>query len=202
MILMSSVISAVTNPKHLFSRSEILANPCPVPEKPGLYGWFFRSVPPLVPTTGCVTKNDLTLLYVGISPKRIESRENLRKRIRYHYQGNAEGSTLRLSLGVLLSGESGCPLRRVGSGKRTTFTHVGEQWLDRWLETNAYVCWIEHARPWEAEHEVLKEVSLPLNIQANAHHPFTPILSQMRREARRQANEEPIAREDNQQRRT
>ncbi|WP_386143941.1 GIY-YIG nuclease family protein [Streptomyces yanii] len=42
------------------------------------------------------------------------STQNLRTRVRYHYRGNAAGSTLRLTLGCLL----GLELRRVGSGKR------------------------------------------------------------------------------------
>jgi hypothetical protein len=42
-------------------------------------------------------------------------------RNRYHYRGNAEGSTLRLTLGCLLSSSLGLRLRRVGSGKRLTF---------------------------------------------------------------------------------
>ncbi|MEU1194017.1 GIY-YIG nuclease family protein [Streptomyces sp. NPDC005859] len=46
------------------------------------------------------------------------STQNLRKRVRYHYRGNAAGSTLRLTLGCLL----GLDLRRVGSGKRTRRT--------------------------------------------------------------------------------
>ncbi|WP_430694624.1 GIY-YIG nuclease family protein, partial [Pectobacterium brasiliense] len=48
------------------------------------------------------------------------------------------------TLGVLLSEESKSPLRRVGSGKRTTFTHSGEQWLDEWMAINAMVHWIPH----------------------------------------------------------
>jgi hypothetical protein len=45
------------------------------------------------------------------------SRQSLRTRIRYHFRGNAAGSTLRLSLGCLL----GLALRRVGSGARMTY---------------------------------------------------------------------------------
>ncbi|MFF8174696.1 GIY-YIG nuclease family protein [Streptomyces chartreusis] len=45
------------------------------------------------------------------------STQNLRKRVRHHYRGNAAGSTLRLTLGCLL----GLELRRVGGGKRMTF---------------------------------------------------------------------------------
>jgi hypothetical protein len=44
------------------------------------------------------------MLYVGISPKRPpvdalkRSKQILSRRVRYHYRGNAEGSTLRLTL--------------------------------------------------------------------------------------------------------
>jgi hypothetical protein len=46
------------------------------------------------------------------------SRQNLRKRLRYHYRGNAYGSTLRLTLGALLNEQLIIQLRRVGSGSR------------------------------------------------------------------------------------
>jgi hypothetical protein len=198
---MKAIIDSLTKPTLFLDRAAVLARPCPVPAKSGLYAWFFRAIPELVPTDGCVTKDGLTLLYVGISPRSTDSKENLQKRIRYHYSGNAEGSTLRLTLGVLLTNESECPLRRVGSGKRMTFTHIGEQWLDQWMEENAFVCWVEYERPWEVEHLVLEELSLPLNIQDNSHHDFSAKLSQLRRQAKQEARETAIAREDNQQRR-
>jgi hypothetical protein len=55
-----------------------------------------------------VRSSGLALLYVGISPKPpsavgTPSRQTLRSRLRYHFRGNAEGSTLRLSLGCLFS---------------------------------------------------------------------------------------------------
>ena len=128
------------------------------------------------------------------------SSANLKKRITYHYRGNAEGSTLRLTLGILLAKKSGFPLRRVGSGRRMTFTHIGEQWLDDWLEENAFVCWVEHSAPWELESDILGRLSLSLNIRDNDHHPFSGELSKFRKEAKRLARAEPIAREDNQQR--
>ena len=109
---------SLTSPSHLYTRAEVLSKPSPVPSASGVYAWFFKEIPEIVPTDGCVTKDGLTLLYVGISPKNESSSQNIRKRIKSHYQGNAEGSTLRLTLGVLLA------------GKRMTLTHVGEQWLD------------------------------------------------------------------------
>lgn len=50
-------------------------------------------------------------MYAGVAPKAspsngaMPSRQTLRDRIRYHYRGNAEGSTLSLTLGYLLSGQ-------------------------------------------------------------------------------------------------
>jgi hypothetical protein len=49
------------------------------------------------------------------------SQQTLRQRIRYHYTGNAAGSTLPLTLGCLLAERLGIQLRRMGSGRRLTF---------------------------------------------------------------------------------
>lgn len=184
----------------LFSRADILAKPHVIPATRGVYAWFFRETPNSVPVDGCYNRGGLTLLYVGISPKNAHSRQNLRKRITYHYRGNAEGSTLRLTLGTLLANASDFPLRRVGRGHRMTFTHLGEQWLDDWMDRNAEVCWIEHPEPWLLEHELLLSHSLPLNIQDNRHHPFCKTLSEMRQLAKQQARELAIANEGNQAR--
>jgi hypothetical protein len=195
-----AVAERLALPAAVFSRSEALTSKSLVPAAPGLYAWFFREVPPAVPTSGCQRLGDLTLLYVGISPSRPTSRQSLRKRIRYRYRGNAEGSTLRLTLGVLLAEPSGFPLRRVGSGKRMTFTHLGEQWLDAWMEANAFVTWVEHPEPWAVEAGVFARLSLPLNLQDNEHHAFHALLSAKRAEAKRRAAKEPIASEHNKRR--
>ena len=197
-------ISALTNPIILYSRATVMSKPCPVPQESGAYGWFFKNIPSNVPTDGCVIKDGMTLLYVGISPDKVgkpNSQQNLRKRITNHYRGNAEGSTLRRSLGVLLTAESDFPLRRVGSGKRMTFTHLGEQWLDKWMERNAFVCWVQHPAPWELEAELLGSLFLPLNIKGNTDHFFADNLTQLRKDAIKQAREMSVANEGNQQRR-
>lgn len=192
--------SSLIRPDRLWTRTEVLAKPSPVPPSRGIYGWYFRTVPPGVPTDGCLLQDGLTLLYAGISPKDEVSTQNLRRRISQHYRGNAEGSTLRLTLGVLLEPLSDFQLRRVGSGKRMTLTHLGEQWLDQWMDQNALVCWLEHPTPWIVEREVLGSVSLPLNLQGNQHHPFASRLSAIRSEAKMLARETPIASEQNQRR--
>jgi len=96
-------MKTLTDPSVFYSRPEVLSKPSPVPAERGLYAWFFKEVPGITPMDGCIVKDNLTLLYVGISPKNDTSTQNLRKRITYHYQGNAEGSTLRQTLGVLLT---------------------------------------------------------------------------------------------------
>jgi len=184
----------------LTSRAEALERAGCIPATRGVYAWYFRRVPPEVPVENCHVRDGLTLLYLGISPKNAISRQNLRTRIGHHYRGNAEGSTLRRTLGVLLAEVSDFPLRRVGSGRRMTFTHLGEQWLDTWMDENAWVCWVEHQEPWLLEHELLARHSFPLNIQGNSHHPFCSTLSALRQTSIQRAREQPIASEGNQQR--
>jgi hypothetical protein len=89
--------SDLTAPSHLWTADEIRGRPSPVPAEPGVYAWYFISTPPGVPTYDCHRTNGGTLLYVGISPKAPPrdggrlSGQNLRRRIRYHYRGNAAG---------------------------------------------------------------------------------------------------------------
>lgn len=176
-------------PEKTYDRTEVMSKPTPVPAVNGVYFWWFKEIPPGVPTEGCITFDGYTLLYVGISPDqrgKPNSRSNLRKRIKTHYSGNAAGSTLRRTLGVLLSGVSSFPLRRVGSGSRMTFTHPGEQWLDVWMEKHAKVHWIPVEAPWELENILLATIPLPLNIQGNTHD-FRLTLSGMRRQAAAEA---------------
>ncbi len=118
------------------TRAEVLARPCPIPAEPGVYGWWFRRLPADIDVSRCERRGGLTLLYAGISPGppprngKPPSRQHLRTRVTYHFRGDAEGSTLRKTLGCLLAGELGIELRRVGSGTRRTFA-TGEAALTR-----------------------------------------------------------------------
>jgi hypothetical protein len=60
---MQEIVRALTAPQRVFSRSEVLAQPCPVPKERGVYAWFFKDVPPGVPPEGCYQLDGLTLLY-------------------------------------------------------------------------------------------------------------------------------------------
>ena len=106
-------------------------------------------------------------------------------------RGNAEGSTLRLTLGCLLSDELGLKLRRVGSGNRLTF-YDGEKRLSEWLAENASVVKEATPEPCLLEHALISAVPLPLNLDQNASHAFCSTLTVIRRAARDAARVLPV----------
>ncbi|MFD9498781.1 GIY-YIG nuclease family protein [Streptomyces sp. NPDC060035] len=176
--------TALTHPEPLWSAQQVLLRPSPVPAAAGVYGWHFKESPHPALAAG-------RLLYVGIAPRHMSSRtsgQNLRKRIRYHYRGNAAGSTLRLTLGCLL----GLELRRVGSGSRLTFGKDGEAALSQWMAATAQVCWLEHDEPWIMESELISRLDLPLNLDQNRHNSFHGQLKELRAKARERARALPI----------
>lgn len=184
-------------------RSDIVSGSVLLPQAAGVYAWCFAKPPPGVPLMDCLSHEGHAMLYVGISPdsrSKPGSRQGLRSRIRHHLCGNAEGSTLRRTLGILLSEQSDYPLRRVGSGKRMTLTHLGEQWLDRWLDENALLFWRAVEQPWLLEEEIIATVSCPLNLRGNGTHPFNRLLREARSAAISNARETAVAAEGNQSR--
>ena len=108
-----------------------------------------------------------------------------------HYAGNAEGSTLRRSLGCLVAERLGIELRRFGSGTRLHFG-VGEQELSRWMDRNALISWLPTPEPWLLEHALLQSLDLPLNLDKNAGNNFHPILTAARANAAMRARALPV----------
>ena len=195
----AEVLGRLLTPTHLYSREEVLKRPTPVDMAPGIYGWYFDELPPGVNRHHCHTVGDSVLLYMGIAPKEPPqngsrpSAQTLPDRIRYHYRGNASGSTLRLTLGCHLSGRLDIALRRVGSGNRLTFTPDGERKVSDWMHRHARVTWTQTAAPWFAETQAMKQLSLPLNLQGNSHHPHYATLKALRAAHRTAARALPIA---------
>lgn len=181
----------------MLTSADLASKPCPVPAGPGVYAWWFNEIPEGVPTGSCIRRDGFVLLYVGISPKRRPangrppSRQTVRSRVRYHYRGNAEGSTLRLTLGLLLADRLGITLRRVGSGARRTFS-AGERDLSQWMADHARVTLVEHPRPWELEEQLIRTLDLPLNLDQNGLHPFRAQLSALRSAAKASAAAQPV----------
>lgn len=190
-------VSTLMNPTKVWSRQEVLSPHRPVPRAAGIYACYFREIPPFISIPGCHIYNDLTLLYVDISPSapfqngKPPSSQTLYDRIRYHYNGNAEGSTLRLTLGCLLGEQLNIQLRRVGSGKRMTFGE-GEDRLDDWMGKNTFVTWLFIDQPWILEEKLISELFLPLIIDKNKHNPNHDLVSGARRKAKAFAREFPI----------
>ena len=189
---MNEAEQALLQPRRLYTRAEILSPNCPIPDTSGAYAfWFLDTLG--VPDEDCVQHEGKTLLYVGISPRvptapGQASKFSIRSRIRYHFQGTAENSTLRLTLGCLLRHQ----LRRVGAGgKRRTFAGK-EKAISDWMDRNAFVSWIQTDRPWEMEKELLEQVSLPFNLDDNDKHHFHWVLTDLRRHAKRVSLELPI----------
>ena len=185
-------------PSRLYSRAEVLERPGPVPASPGVCACYFADAPASVPTDTCHVTEFGTLLYVGVSPKAppanggAPNQQNLRKRVKYHFRGNAAGSTFRLTLGSLLAEQLGIELRRVGSGGRLTFGS-GENVLSEWMEQHARVCWTVNPSPWILESDLIQRVSLPLNLDQNRHSGFHAELSAARAQQRARARQLPVA---------
>lgn len=189
--------ASLMKPQRLWMRSEVRCRPCPVPRVAGVYAWYFLSAPPNVPIGDCHKAHGAALLYVGISPKpppangSPPSRQTLCGRVRYHFGGNAAGSTLRLTLGCLLAESLGIELRRVGSGRRRTFAD-GEHRLSEWMDRNARVCWMPVEQPWKIEEYLISRLSLPLNLRGKESHAFSRVLSDIRRDHKHRADSLPI----------
>ncbi len=189
---------ALLRPATLYTAEAVRSRPSPVPASAGVYAWYFKSVPPGVPTEGCNMVDGAFLLYVGISPKAppanggAPSRQTIRTRIRCHYRGNAARSTLRLTLGSLLADELSIGLRRVGSGSRMTFGKDGEARLTDWMARHAHVVWTVTDRPWELEERLIRALTLPLNLDQNHHGLFHAELSAARARERDRARSLPV----------
>ena len=194
---MKQEVASLLNPSQFWMPSDIVRDISIVPKKPGVYAWYFRTIPPRVPIAGCHTHKGLTLLYVGIAPRKPsrgggkQSRRTLQDRLALHVNRNADMSTFRLSLGCLLSEQLDIQLRRVGKGNTMTFAD-GERKLSDWIAQNACVVWTVVSENWLVEEALIQSLSLPLNIKGNSQHPFCKTLKLMRRKAKRKARELPI----------
>jgi hypothetical protein len=73
-----------------------------------------------------------------------------------------------------------------------TFTKQGENLLSEWMAENALVAWKMTEEPWLEEKELIRTISLPLNLEGNPAHPFYAQLSRIRALAREAARAKSI----------
>ena len=180
--LFDDPLDALARPSRLWARCEVLNQPCPVPAARGLYGLFFRDIPPGVATTRAIVHQGVTLLYAGSAPPRSSGTSTLRRRIPPHYRGPASGSALRLMLGCLLAEQLGINL--TGPPRRLTFG-IGEETLSEWIAANVFVAWVEHPTPWAIEADAIQRLRPPLNSGEHRGTPLHQTLADLRQRIRR-----------------
>ena len=185
------IVAHFRNPLRLYRRSEVVGRSSAVPPTAGIYGWYFDELPGELLFREPRGQTAFRLLYVGIAPggppRGPWQQSNLRIRIRTHARGTADASTLRLTLGCLMSAKLNMPLIRTPSG-RWRFDNR-EEALNRWLEVHARVSFLEMEAPWDVERDVIHSLDLPLNRAHNQAHPFYPLLGAMRSQQKASARQ-------------
>ncbi len=184
----ANILDYFLNRPKMHQRKYVLSKNSSCPRSNGIYAWYFKDGLFKLPNQKSISRHkNYSILYIGIAPSRLTSKSNIRKRIFNHFRGTAYGSTLRLSLGVLLSNKSKFILRRIKNKKMIRFTDEGEDWIDNWLEKNSLVSWFENPQPWKIEKNLINQLYLPLNIQGNLNNAFKSTLIDLRKKARERA---------------
>lgn len=146
------------------------------PTEPGLYAWYFPYAALRVNAWGCIRHAGRALVYIGQA-------SDLRRRIcNDHFRGNAEGSTLRRTLGCLLQDRLKIQLTTTRTGK-WMFGSDGENVLSEWMQSHARVMWVslrDERVDWprkadetdkqvldRAERRMIASFRLPLNLDDN-----------------------------------
>lgn len=161
--------------------ADLLAPAGQMPSEMGVYFIFFDSGQLLLERSGYLEFDDafpisvdgFDLLYVGATMNR------LRDRVKDHLTGNSRASSLRMTVGALLTLE--LRLEPVGDGSRTYF-HFGdgERRLTDWLVSNTRVAFAPSANPFGDEKRVLTSVPVPFNISERKRHPYSKYLMTLR----------------------
>jgi hypothetical protein len=178
------------SPDILWSPLELREFPENVPKLKGVYGWYFGTIPRGIPRKPFIESKGWKLLYIGIAGQSPTSLHVLRSRAGQHLKGNAEGSTLRMSLGCLLQEELGIRLQTQRTGGNTFwFGEKGEKKLSQWLKAWARIAWCVEATPWESEKDIFATYGelLPLNIKDNPKNEFRKELKRIRSDCRKKA---------------
>ena len=178
-------LNDLLNPDALLPVKDVLADRTRIPAQAGVYGWWFRDGPPMVPLEGTVEKDGYRLLYVGIAPRRPSragstSNSTLRQRLAgNHLGGSLSSSTVRRTLAALLQDELGLQVGRRASGK-LVMPKDNERKLTDWMADHAALSLMASSAPWQIEDALLRsDLRLPLNL-AGSSHAFRPTLSSLR----------------------
>jgi hypothetical protein len=156
------------------------------PREPGFYAWWaLGGAIADVPHLPHPLEQGFGLFYVGISPKRPTSKQNINTRVRHHIAGNTGSSTFRYVLAALLLDE--LELVPLARGDKVVLDRDDNRDLSQWQRNKLRLTWCIRSRPWEIEEDVIALMQPPLNCAANASHPFYPRVRAARDEFRRRA---------------
>jgi hypothetical protein len=166
---------------------EVLKSPGILPAVPGFYGWWsLRGALAALPHIPHPASENVSLLYVGISPARETSRQTIRLRvIGNHLNGNVGSSTFRFVLAALLL--DALDLHPYLRGTKVALSADDNRRLSAWQREHLLLTSCARERPWEIESEVIAQLAPPLNSTGNATHAFHPVIRASRAEFRRRA---------------
>jgi len=169
------------NSLHPIASHALASRPSLAPAERGAYFVFFDSGQLLLERSGYLEFDDAfpfsidgyDLLYVGATLGQ------LRARVLDHLTGNSRASSLRMTVGALLTIDLG--LEPVGDGTRTYF-HFGdgEKRLTDWIVAHTRVAFVPADDPFGIEKSVLASVPVPFNISERKKHAFSKYLMTLR----------------------
>lgn len=167
----------------------VLRSPELPPAVAGFYDWWSRrGALAGVPHIPHPLQEEVSLLYVGISPAREMSRQTIRSRvIGNHLNGNVGSSTFRFVLAALLV--DALDLHPYLCGTKVALSAHDNARLSAWQRDHLFLTSCAGERPWEIEDEVIAQLTPPLNSAANAAHTFYPTVRAARAEFRRRARD-------------
>lgn len=163
-----NVCERLLQPRRLFHPAEILNTPSAAPRASGIYGWWLKDPPSIIPVDGTREQDGFHLLYIGIAPHGPKSASTLFHRLKTHCRGPIAQSTFRRTLASLLHE----PLRldpMLTHSKKLGLPRAHEHALSQWMSDYARTAWIEHAEPWNLERLLLATNMFPLNIGGSKH---------------------------------
>lgn len=166
---------------------DILKNNIKVPKAKGIYAWYFNELPPYIPAKKYIKIDGWTLLYVGIAGDTPESSATLHSRIKGMHLGNGGESSLRDSLGALLTKK--LAIRPTKRGDSTRFMDEDGEKLTDWLRSHAQLNFLTDSFPWEVEDHILADYGhlLPLNSSKNKNNGFRKELKKIKADCKSNA---------------
>ncbi|MBN9470666.1 MAG: hypothetical protein J0J10_18020 [Bosea sp.] len=146
--------------RPMLSLDEIKRRRADIPMSPGVYAWFFDTALGFG-TEPLFRREGRFLLYAGIG-------DPLRQRLLNHCRNSSGSSTMRRSLGVLLTTELGLQARRYGVRQKLAFERASELLLTDWLAAHARVVWVPFEQAGELERLLISHYRPPLCLDGNA----------------------------------